>query len=307
MEKNMQYNFANLTNRVLDALEKTDLENLKSLMKGISSPTIITGVGGSKVVSDYASKVLNSKNGIIATSLEPRDLIYQDLSGYQNVLSCSYGGKNYGVTTSFANNLQKFLLSSIQRDEEDITNLTYETTLPPEKSFISLAATLIPMSILLAYYTDNDISLIREILSKQPSEEIKPAEVFEILSGQDTKTTSTYLDSTLTEAGLGTPLIHDKYSYCHGRSTLSYDKRHSLIHLNRNTELDTLFKEILPPYYANVTELTGEYSDPVIDDYYLTYQAMLLTKKLAEQEGKDLSGVDYSPVVKKIYHFQGRM
>lgn len=307
MKPNMHDNFKLLEERVLDSLEKTDLERISYELKKINTPTITTGVGGSSVVSNYASKVLSAKNGIIAEHQEPRDMLYKSLSGYDNVLACSYGGKNYGVETSFTNGLNKYLLSRNASLDTSVTSLNYDTSIEPEDSFISLGATLIPMSIMLAYYNDNDVSLIKEILQTAREYKIDIDKVYEILTGYDTSTASIYLDSTLAEAGLAVPVLHDKYSLCHGRTTLSYHHDHSLIHLNRNTELDRVYKEELPQYYNSVITLEGRYQDPIIDDFYLTYQAILLSKAMAESKGRDLSRMDYSPAVKKLYRYNGEM
>lgn len=307
MKPNMHDNFKLLEERVLDSLEKTDLERIRYHLKKIDTPTITTGVGGSSVVSNYVAKVLSTKNGIIAEHQESRDMLYKSLKGYDNVLACSYGGKNYGVKTSFGNNLNKYLLSRNESIEEDVTNLTYAASLPDEDSFISLAATLMPMSVMLAYYNDNDISVIKEILQTAREYKIDIDKVYEILTGYDTNTASIYLDSTLAEAGLASPVVHDKYSMCHGRTTLSYHHDHYLIHLDRDTELDRLYKEELPQYYNGVITLKGKYDDQIVDDFYLTYQAMLLSKAMAESIGRDLSRMDYSPATKKLYRYSGEM
>ena len=299
----MQENFDLLSDRVLDALNKTNLEETRRTLSSIKTPTIVTGVGGSKVVAVFTSKILASKNGIISTCLEPRDILYTPLTGYDNVLSCSYSGTNFGVQTSFQNELNKYLLSSTR--VPNITNITYDTSLPKEHSFISLAATLIPMTIMLDYYLDGN-NIVPEILN-QETPLIEPHPVYEIMSGVDTETPHTYLESTMLEAGLSIPIVHDKYSYCHGRSTSSYHNNHSLIYFDKDTELDRLMLEELKDYYNKIIILKSKYQDPIIDEYYLTIRAMLLTKSIAEQTGKDLSKVEYSPVVKKLYKYQGEM
>ena len=43
----------------------------------------------------------------------------------------------------------------------------------------------------------------------------------------------------------------------------------------------------------------------IIDNYNLTLKAMFLSKFLAEKKNIDLSKVDYSPVVKRLYTFKG--
>lgn len=299
----MQENFDLLSDRVLDALNKTNLEETRTTLSSIKTPTIVTGVGGSKVVAVFTSKILAAKNGIISTCLEPRDMLYTPLTGYDNVLSCSYSGANFGVETSFQNELNKYLLSSTR--VPNITNITYDTSLPKEKSFISLAATLIPMTIMLDYYLDGK-DIVKELLI-QDTPIIEPHPVFEIMSGCDTSSSHTYLESTMLEAGLSIPIVHDKYSYCHGRSTTSYHNNHSLIYFDNDTELDKLMLEELEEYYNKIVILKSKYNDPIINDYYLTIRSMLLTKSLAEQTGKDLSKVEYSPVVKKLYKYSGQM
>lgn len=304
MKKTMQDNFNLLNNRVIDSLSHTNLEETRKTLSTIKEPTIVTGVGGSKVVAVFTSKILSQKNGIIADAHEPRDIIYKPLSGYSNILACSYSGTNYGVETSFNNNLNKYLLSSTR--VPNITNIQYQTSLPKERSFISLAATLIPMTIMLDYYLDGKTQVIEEILTS-PTPEIDSSKVFEIMSGYDTSTAHTYLESTMLEAGLSIPILHDKYGYCHGRSTTSYHNNHSLIYFDKGTDLDKLMLEELKEYYHKIVRLKSKYQDPIIDDYYLTFIAMLLTKQLAEQTKKDLSIVDYSPVVKKLYKYKGGM
>lgn len=304
MKPTMYDNFNMLSNRVQDALSNTNLEETRKVLKSIKEPTIVTGVGGSKVVAVFTSKILSQKNGIISIPLEPRDLIYHPTTGYSNILACSYSGTNFGVETSFQNSLNKYLLSSTQA--KYITNIQYQTTLPKEHSFISLAATIIPMTIMLDYYLDGNNQVIDEIIStSEPN--IEESKVYEIMSGYETSSAHTYLESTMLEAGLSIPIVHDKYSYCHGRSTTSYHNDHSLIYFDKDTELDKLMLEELKDYYRKIIILKSQYQDPIIDDYYLTIKSMLLTKQLASLQQKDLSRVEYSPVVKTLYKYKGSM
>lgn len=305
MKPNMYDNFKLLESRVIDTLEKTDLEKIKKELEKITTPTICTGVGGSNVVSNFASKVLSSKNGCLTINSEPRDLLYMNLANYENVISCSYGGNNYGVKTAFNNELKKYLLTTNPRP--GVTNLEYSSTIEQENSFISLAATLMPMSILLAYYMDNDLSLIKEVLETKKDYQIIKSNLYEIMSGYETSTAATFLESTLTESGIAIPLVSDKYGYCHGRSTLSYNNQASAIIYNRNTELDNKFLTEFPKYYQEVIKIDSKYQDQIKDDFYFTYQSMLLAKAIAENTNQDLSRVNYSPLVKKLYYYKGGM
>ena len=296
-KKNMQDNFDRMFDDVKYSLENTDLDKIDYELSKIDESTLVAGVGGSHVVSEYAYKVLECKNGIITRNTEPRDFNHMNITPYKNVLVCSYGGLNYGVDISFLNNLKHYLLSAKER--EDVTNLTYAMQ-HIENSFISLSATLVPCAIM-SYYLDKDKNRILDSLRKYDFNFPTTYNTYEIFSGYETSTASVFLESTMLEAGLGVPIIHDKYSYCHGRSTLSTRSNNMAIYFNSHTELDKLYLEELPKYYNKVLVL--EYRD----EFDLLVQCMALTKHMAESKLIDLSGVNYSPIVKKLYRYNGEM
>ena len=304
MEKNMKENFEKLERRVFDSLYNTDLEKINYELSKIDGPTLTSGVGGSSVVSEYASKVLSKKNHIITRNMEPRDFMYIDTNLYKNVLACSYSGNNYGVELAFQNNLKHYLLTSKENNACDITNLTY-TCLEHEKSFISLAATLIPCSILLNYYLDNNKERIIDSLDSYNYNFDINCDAYEIYSGIETSIASKYLESTMTESGIGIPIVHDKYSYCHGRSTISTVRNNIAIYFNGNTELDKLLLNELPKYYKDVIVL--DFNNDLFSEYLLLVKCMYLTKYIAEKMQKDLSGVDYNPIIKKLYKYNGKI
>lgn len=298
MEKNMKVNFEYLKGRVVDTFDNTDTEFINYELSKLDKPTLVSGIGGSSVVSDFGAKVLSVKNSIVVRNTEPRDMIYMDKSGYSNVIACSYSGNNFGVDLSFDNNLKKYLLS--RNTNEEAVNLQYKTTIDNERSFISLGATLIPISVLINYYLNGDESFLDEIEEYVFSFDTE-CDVYEIFSGYDTSTTSKYLESTMVESGIGIPIVHDKYSYCHGRSTMSINNNSIAIFLNRNTELDRLLLREISKYYKNVIVIDGKYKDMILDDYQMLVQAMYLTKFIAESKSKDLSKVEYSPLCKTLY------
>mgnify|MGYP006976120872 CR=1 FL=1 len=298
MQKNMKVNFEYLKGRVVDALNNTDTKYINYELSKLYKPTLVNGVGGSSVVSDFGAKVLSVKNSIVVRNTEPRDMIYMDKSGYSNVIACSYSGNNFGVDLSFDNNLKKYLLS--RNTNEEAVNLQYKTTIDNERSFISLGATLIPISVLINYYLNGDESFLDDIEECVFSFDTE-CDVYEIFSGYDTSTTSKYLESTMVESGIGIPIVHDKYSYCHGRSTMSINNNSIAIFLNRNTELDRLLLREISKYYKNVIVIDGKYKDMILDDYQMLVQAMYLTKFIAESKSKDLSKVEYSPLCKTLY------
>ena len=160
MEKNMKVNFDFLKERVVDSLDNTDLELIRNELSKLNEPTLFSGVGGSSVVSEFGAKVINAKNGIVSVNSEPRDFLYRNNSAFRNVVACSYSGNNYGVELSFLKELRKYLLSNNSFDDNDVTYLKYNTTIDKERSFISLGATLIPVSILMNYYLNGKNSPI---------------------------------------------------------------------------------------------------------------------------------------------------
>ena len=176
-----------------------------------------------------------------------------------------------------------------------------------EHSFISLSSTLIPMTMALLYYLDDDINLIKDILLSKIDFNINNKLVYEILSGYETSTAHTFLESTLVESGIGIPIVHDKYDYCHGRSTLNYHHNNNIIFFNTQSNLDRLFDLELNKYYESVIKIDKKYDDDIINDYYLTYICMLLTKEIASIQNKDLSNVNYSGIVKKLYRYKGEV
>ncbi len=307
MEKNMKVNFDFLKERVVDSLDHSDLEFIRSELSKLSDATIFSGVGGSSVVSEFGAKVINKKNGIITVNMEPRDFIYSNSNLFKNVVSCSYSGNNYGVELSFLNSLKKYLLSNNSFDDNNVTNLTYSTTIDKERSFISLGATLIPVSILMDYYLEGNNNLIVDLIKEVNFDFDIKSDIYEIFSGRDTSTAAKYLESTMVESGIGIPIVHDKYSYCHGRSTLGVSYDCSAIYYNRNTEFDKIMLEELKKYYKTIIIIDSKFQDQVLDDYYMLIQSMYLTKYIANKKSKDLSKVEYSPIVKKLYKYNGKI
>ena len=307
MEKNMKVNFKYLKERVIDSLEHTDLEFIRNELSKINEPTIFSGVGGSSVVSEFGSKVMNKKNGIISINSEPRDFIYRNNNPFRNVIACSYSGNNYGVELSFLNELKKYLLSNNAFEDKDVTYLKYDTTIDSERSFISLGATLIPVSILMDYYLNGKDKDLVDSIQEQDFDFEPENDIYEIYTGHDTSTASKYLESTITESGIGIPIVHDKYSYCHGRSTLNMNYKGVAIYFNRNTEFDKIMLEELKKYYKTIIIIDSKFEDDILDDYQMLIQCMYLTKYIAEKKDKDLSKVEYSPIVKRLYKYNGNI
>ena len=307
MEKNMKTNFDFLKERVIDSLDNTDLDYIRNVLSQLDEPTIFSGVGGSSVVSEFGAKVINAKNDIVSVNSEPRDFLYRNNSAFRNVIACSYSGNNYGVELSFLEELRKYLLSNNSFDNDEVTYLKYNTAIDKERSFISLGATLIPVSILMNYYLDGKNSTMLDCIEEVSFDFDLGSDIYEIFSGYDTSTASKYLESTMVESGIGIPIVHDKYSYCHGRSTLGINYNGVAIYYNRNTEFDKMMLEELKQYYSRIIIIHSKFQDQILDDYQMLIQSMYLTKYIAEKKSKDLSKVEYSPMVKKLYRYNGKI
>ena len=302
-QKNMQNNFDFLKDRIVDSLSYTDLDYINNELSKLNEPTLFSGVGGSNVVSEFGSKLINIKNNIVSINSEPRNFLYQNNIPFKNVIACSYSGNNYGIELSFRNSLKKYLLSNNSFNDDNVTYLKYNTNIPKENSFISLGATLIPVSILLSYYLNKDNNLILDCIEELPFNFNPTSNVYEIFSGYDTSTASKYLESTMVESGIGIPVVHDKYSYCHGRSTLGYNYNATAIYYNRNSEFDKMMLEELKKYYNLIITIDSKFKDQILDDYQMLIQSMYLSKYIAEKNLIDLSKINYSPIVKKLYKY----
>lgn len=169
---------------------------------------------------------------------------------------------------------------------------------------------MVPISILLNYYVSgiNFNNLINNMFKNIKDYEIKNNN-FEILTGYDTSVASKYLTTTITEAGLGMAISHEKYDFCHGRTTLAHHfKNQTLIYLKtRDTELEKVLLEVTKELYNDIIILESHYNDLILDNFSLLIQSMYLTKNIAEKQKKDLSDVNYSPLVKKLFYFKGQM
>ena len=65
------------------------------------------------------------------------------------------------------------------------------------------------------------------------------------------------------------------------------------------------YENNLAEYYKDVVVL--DYNNSLFDEYLLLVKCMHLTRHIAVSKEKDLSGVDYNPVVKKLYKFNGNL
>lgn len=311
-------------NNVREMLYELTIEN---------KPILIMATGGSKVIAYYLQFIIERLGviGIISEVIEPRDYFYKaNREMFSNLIAISSSGNTNGieeVLTHFKG--RKYLICEKEKDTDyeviSWGNELYEK----EKSFISLATSLGPITLLLDVTTSLNLEIgsneikrindkIKELLTRSANKidrlqlNFKDTSLVQIMSGYETKTSSSVLESNLSEVGLSAPVIHDKGSYCHGRSNLlfRYPNSHMIYLTHELKDLDNLLINSINDEYFNLTVFNTDDLDENIfwKEYYLTLQMYFLSKKIADDKNIDLTMPEYNPkLVKKMYDFKGEM
>ena len=298
-----------------------------------NKPTLIMATGGSKVIAYYLQLIIErlGLTGIICEVIEPRDYFYKaNRDIFSNLIVISASGNTNGISEAlldFKGN--KYLITeNVKESNYQVVSWGNELY-DREKSFISLATSLGPISLLLDSTTSLNLELgsneikrindkIKELLSRSKEKinklnvDFKDTSLIQIMSGYETKTSASVLESNLTEVGLAPAVIHDKGSYCHGRSNLLFQYPNSrIIYLSHGLkELDDLLIDSINGEYSNISVFdTNDLSDNIFwKEYYLILQMYFLSKKIAEDKNIDLTQPEYNPtLVKKLYKFKGEM
>ena len=293
--------FASLNDKIFYALDHSDLDDIFDKLDAIEGPTLVCGVGGSSVVSMFLAKVLREKKHMIATFVYPRDLKYMDLSGYENIISVSYSGNNIGVTAMKDTELNQYLFTGFQK--EGVTSLVYH--MKEEISYVSISATMVPLSILLMYYK-NDRDLLKEILNQDIRTD-SSSMAYEVMSGYETQTAGIMLESSITESGMASCILHDKYNYCHGRINLSRHNDADLIFFKAENELDDMLYRQLQSHYKKIIPICTKYEDDVINDYYSTLLSLKLIHQIALNKGAEISDMNELEDNDVFYLYKGEM
>lgn len=288
----------------------SNIDDIIIELKEIRESIITVGSGGSKIVATYAAHVLEKKNNCITITVDPRDLNYINLNNYKNLLIASYSGKNFGVKTSLEKDINKYLLTGRKTKIADEHLLHYE--MPHEHSFISIGATIIPMAIFLKYYLNDKFYDVLDLMFKSVDKslfiDIKN-DFINVYSGLDTRTTQTFLESCLVESGIASTQIHNKYDYCHGRSTLNKTHDNQAIYLkSTNKELDDTLIDVLKQSMKDYLVIKTIFEDEILTDFYMTLQVLYLLRNIALSKSIDLKDIVYDKeAVKKLYFFKGSM
>ena len=333
-----ELNFSKLEERIMQVNDPclgkyNDIREMLYELTIDSKPTLIMATGGSKVIAYYLQLIIErlGLTGIICEVIEPRDYFYKaNRDMFSNLIVISASGNTNGISEAlldFKGN--KYLITeNVKESNYQVVSWGNELY-DREKSFISLATSLGPISLLLDSTTSLNLELssneikrindkIKELLLRSKEKinklnvDFKDTSLIQIMSGYETKSSASVLESNLTEVGLAPAVIHDKGSYCHGRSNLLFQYSNSkLIYLSHGLkELDSLLIESINSEYSNISIFdTNDLSDNIFwKEYYLILQMYFLSKKIAEDKNIDLTQPEYNPtLVKKLYKFKGEM
>lgn len=333
-----ELNFSKLEMRIMQVNDPylgkyNDMREMLYELTIDNKPTLIMATGGSKVIAYYLQLIIEriGLTGIICEVMEPRDYFYKvnrDL--FANLIVISASGNTNGISEAlFGFKGNKYLITE-NKKESNYQVVSWGNELyDREKSFVSLASSLGPISLLLDSTTSLNLELdsdeikrindkIKELLSRSREKidklnvNFKDTSLIQIISGYETKTSASVLESILTEVGLSASVIHDKGSYCHGRSNLLFQYPNSkLIYLSHELkEFDSLLIDSINSEYSNVSVFdTSDLNDNVFwKEYYLILQMYFFSKRIAYDKNIDLTQPEYNPtLVKRLYKFKGEM
>lgn len=333
-----ELNFSKLEERIMQVNDPylgqyNDIREMLYELTIDNKPTLIMATGGSKVIAYYLQLIIErlGLTGIICEVIEPRDYFYKaNRDMFSNLIAISASGNTNRISEALLDFRGNKYLITENKKESNYQVVSWSNELyDREKSFISLATSLGPISLLLDSTTSLNLELgsneikrinvkIKELLSRSKEKinklnvDFKDTSLIQIMSGYETKTSASVLESNLTEVGLAPAVIHDKGSYCHGRSNLLFQYPNSkLIYLSHGLkELDSLLIESINSEYSNISVFnTNDLSDNIFwKEYYLILQMYFLSKKIAEDKNIDLTQPEYNPtLVKKLYKFKGEM
>ncbi len=328
-------NFSKLEERLWQINDPSEFTYIN--FKGFKeSPTLIVATGGSKAAAHYLKMFLESR-GTICEVIEPRDYFYKEnIKQFGSLVVISNSGKSNGlleILKSFPGS--SYLITSEYVESAPLFDILYWSNSKykeREKSFISIVPTLAPMLMFL------ELSILKEAKKEELSSEdlikinkklkqllerskervdnlnfnFKDTNLIQVLTGYDTSCSSAILESNMIETGTSSVVIHDKGSYCHGRSNLLFQNPESpIIYLAHQMKgLDNELFPLLTQEYPNIFLFHTLDEDASIfwKEYYLALQMYFLSKKIADDKGIDLTRPEYNPnMVKKLYRYKGEM
>ena len=174
-----------------------------------------------------------------------------------------------------------------------------------ETSYVSINATIVPLSLLFMYYTE-DRDLLFDILKSDIDSDSSNRQ-YEVIYGYESNTAATLLESCITEAGFGSCILHEKYNYCHGRINITKNCSSDLIFFDSNNELDEVLKNNLKNYYKKMIIFDFKSDDVVINDFILSILSLKLIHKIAINKNIEISDMKQLPDNDNLYLYDGKV
>ena len=167
-----ELNFSKLKERIMQVNDPclgkyNDIREMLYDLTIDNKPTLIMATGGSKVIAYYLQLIIErlGLTGIICEVIEPRDYFYKaNINMFSNLIAISASGNTNGISEAlldFKGN--KYLITeNVKESNYQVVSWGNELY-DREKSFISLATSLGPISLLL----DSTTSLNLELSSNE--------------------------------------------------------------------------------------------------------------------------------------------
>ncbi len=325
----MEYNYNKIFERVSEAHEFNKYDMFKERFDKLSGNILVVGTGGSYVVTQYIKEILSDDQDKFVVCMKPRDALFENVKKYDHVIIITYSGKTPELIKVF-NKYKKYknikeILVITRAKESDIIGkwnprgcdkiISYYSTLPREKSFISISATIIPISYMFRYKNkysyDIFITEFNRIIKKYSNENnflnlTNIEENIHIVSSKETVCSAVLLESIFIESGIANVVIHEKKDLSHGRVTI-FDKefKQTVIYLCNNVvRYDNVLIEYLK-HYKNIKMIM--LNERITDKFEMLIEVFYFCKHVANINNIDLSKIKYFPDVRKIYSYNSKL
>lgn len=314
--------------RIVSALQTEATNEVKSVLLSLPDRVLTVGTGGSYAAALFAAKCINTYETGFAESVKPRDALLFPLDKYGLVLLFSYSGLTNDIQAVYRACCEKHIpvrvITALDKNDancpykrDEMISYTNDNPDFEERGFISMASTLIPMSLFAARYYDGKVGFEKFLYGVFSQREKdfefsvltarKTALIIDIFSAYDTATASTILESDIIESGIGRVTVHEKKDFSHGR----YNAIESL-----PPDIVVFFDSKVGSYTNKLkVYLSQRVKFPLIEmkarnegfwgDFDLAVAVQFFVAKLSEEAGYDMSDPTYPEEAKGLYKYSG--
>jgi fructoselysine-6-P-deglycase FrlB-like protein len=327
----MNKNFEDLEYRINEANNSGAYSKIKDMIEGVNGNAIVVGTGGSYAVADYISRSLKC----FAASIKPREIFFQNLDFIDYVVLTTYSGRTPDIIQCIEQcrkykNIKK--VTVITRDgqtlrekvklDDNVDIIGYKNNDTKEKSFISIASTLAPASLIARYFAESKgikfDSCLKRLLEGAESEAkenikcidfnvLKANPFVEVIYEWESKSAAAMLESNFTETGMAYSSFHEKKDFSHGRYMLNYKKGTPILIWLKNSPESQYDKE-LTKYLSHAWKgrqvlILNSADKGRLGEFEIMVKGMCLTNAIAGELGVDLSETDYDKDADSLYSF----